>query len=126
MAGPSGPNSLAAVPFDLQASLVRLGGSHELFQSLAQFFLEDCPGLLQQLHTGLDRGDAPQIERAGHSVKGLAANFGAADAVQAASIVEEFGRSGDLVASRSALPRLETELQRLQSALADYLQTSKT
>src|SRR5689334_19234681 len=65
-----------SAPFDLQASLTRLGGSHDLFQSLVQFFLEDCPGLLQQLRAALDRDDAMQVERAGHSIKGLAANFG--------------------------------------------------
>lgn len=114
----------SSAPFDLQASLTRLGGSHELFQSLVQFFLEDCPGLLGQLQAALDRNDASQVERAGHSLKGLAANFGAASAVQAAFKIEELGRNGDLAGSRKALPQLEAEMERLQTALNQYMQTS--
>jgi two-component system, sensor histidine kinase and response regulator len=124
--GASPRSNSVTPPFDLQESLVRLGGSQELFRSLVEFFLEDCPGLLKQLHSGLDRGDAAQVERAGHSIKGLAANFGAAEAVRAAAKVEDLGRNGDLTASLKALPVLETELERLQTALSDYLQTLNT
>jgi HPt (histidine-containing phosphotransfer) domain-containing protein len=120
--GPSSHNPAAALPYDLQSSLVRLGGSQDLFRSLVEFFLEDCPGLIQQLHTGLDHGDTAQVERAGHSIKGLAANFSAAEAVQAAMKVEELGRAGDVTAARKALPELETELDRLLRALSAYLQ----
>ncbi len=103
---------------DLQAALARLGGDRELLAQIAQFFLEDSPGLLDELRGGLRNGEAKTVLLAAHSLKGLAAHFGARAAVDAASVIEESADRGDLAAAAAALPELERQVGLLQKALA--------
>ncbi len=107
--------------FDLQAALDRLGGDRTLFRDLVQFFLEDTPGLFVQVTEGVLAADASVVERAAHSLKGLALNFGAARASQVAFRLEQVGRSGDLAGTPDLLVQLEQELAILTRALMPYL-----
>jgi len=109
---------------DLEGALGRLDGDRELLAELVQFFLEDSPGLLEQVRGGLRSGDAKTVQRAAHSLTGLAGNFGARKAVDAASSVEQFGQSGDLAAAAAALPQLERQVGLLQKALISYRRSS--
>lgn len=110
--------------FDAEGALNRLGGDQELLNELVQFFLEDVPVLLDQIRDGLRDGNAVLVERGAHSLKGLSANFGAQEAVDAALAVEQFGRDGDLSAAAAALPRLEQNVGTLLEALNSYRQSS--
>jgi HPt (histidine-containing phosphotransfer) domain-containing protein len=103
--------------FDREGALGRLGGDEELFGELVQFFLEDTPGLLNLLRSGLQDNDWAPVERAAHGLKGLASNFGATRAVEAARSVERLGRDRNLPAAAEALPALEREIELLQQAL---------
>ncbi len=115
---------MTASIIDLDAALERLGGDRELLNELMQFFLEDSPGLLDQVRQGIGNGQAEPTERAAHSLKGLAANFGAQEAVRASQAIEQLGRNGDLAQAAAAVPRLEREISALQQALTVYRQNS--
>lgn len=103
--------------YDRTASLKRLGGSEELFRDLIGFFMEDAPGLLEQLRAGLLNDDAAAVERAAHSLKGLVANCGGLPASTAAARVETIGREGRLAEAPESVERLVAELDRLREAL---------
>jgi two-component system, sensor histidine kinase and response regulator len=113
------------MPFDLEASLARLGGDAVLFRKLIEFFLEDCPPLLEQIASGIESRNAALVERAGHSIKGLAANFGAQAAISASLRMEECGRTADLDGAVAALPELKTQMDRLKQSLSAYLEESR-
>lgn len=102
---------------DREAALARLGGDERLLQDLIQFFLEDSPGLREQIRRSLRDGNAFDLERAAHSLKGLAANFGADHAVKAAYEVEQIGHSGALAEAQPAIDHLEAEIERLLKVL---------
>lgn len=106
---------------DYESSLERLGGNEQLLDDLAQFFLEDSAELLSEARAAIARQDAKSIERAAHSIRGLASNFGAHRTVCAAVALEELGRTGDLAAAWSACRELETEVSRLARALEQRL-----
>lgn len=108
--------------FDLPSSLARLGGDHQLFETLVQFYREDSPGLLEQIRRGFARNDAKLVERGGHSLKGLVASFSADGARDAADRVAERARQGDLPSARESFSELEIEVRRLDGALASYLE----
>ena len=103
--------------YDRTATLKRLGGSEELFRDLIGFFLEDAPGLLEQLRAGLLNDDPAAVERAAHSLKGLVANCGGLPASAAAARVETIGREGRLAEAPELVERLVAELDRLREAL---------
>ncbi len=116
---------MPADAFDLAGALDRLGGDQELLRELVQFFLEDSPGLLDRLRDGLGAGHAQSVERAAHSLKGLAANFGATRAIDLAASIERLGRDGDLGGASQRFPELQTEIELLQQALAKYYQNTQ-
>ncbi len=107
--------------FDLEGVMRRLGGDEELFREIVQFFFEDSPGLLERLRCGGRDHEPSVVERAAHSLKGMAANFGAQRAVEAALHVERLGASGDLAEVGEAILAIEEEIGILRVALTPYL-----
>jgi len=131
-AGNDPPNSLRASQpapafateddrvFNLNSALARLGNDRNLFADLVTFFLEDAPELLGAIRTGLDNGNAKDVMRASHSLKGLLSSFDAHQAVSMAARIENAAREADLVSACEALPQLEDEVTRLQGLLHPY------
>jgi len=107
--------------FDFDGAMGRLGGDEELFREIVQFFFEDSPGLLDKLRCGLRDQNASAVERAAHGLKGMAANFGAQRAIEAALRVENLGASGNLAEVPDAVRGLEEEIGILKVALSPYV-----
>jgi HPt (histidine-containing phosphotransfer) domain-containing protein len=112
---------------DYAGSLERMGGDERLFGEMAGFFLADAPKWLAEVRRGLDTGDAKLVHRSAHSLKGLASNFGAQQAVMAAARVEQLSAgTGDLAPALAAMPTLEQAISELAVALAPYDLSPKT
>jgi HPt (histidine-containing phosphotransfer) domain-containing protein len=109
--------ALAEPPINLQAALDRLDGDEELFAMLITVFRQDCRSLLQQLASVAALGDLRETERAAHSLKGLAANFEAIAARDAALAIEQSARAGNGALTPSAIRELEAHFARLGEAL---------
>jgi two-component system, sensor histidine kinase and response regulator len=105
--------------FDFDQSLRRFDGDRELYRDLIGFFLEDSPKLLEQVRQGMHDGDAKSARRAAHTLKGLAANFTARRAVDAADAVERLAAGHALASAQDAVARLEQEIALLDAALRD-------
>ncbi|HJT33083.1 MAG TPA: response regulator [Pirellulales bacterium] len=112
---PTGAPSETVV--DYHTALTRLGGNEQLFRELAAFFLDDAPVILKDLGEALGTGNAAGVERAAHSLRGLAANFGAPAAVQVAGELQDVARRGDLSQGKSLHDRLAREIGRLADEL---------
>ncbi len=112
--------------FDAQSSLERLGGDADLFRNLILFFEEDCPPLLEKIGKSIENRNTAELERAAHSLKGLAANFSAKRAVAAAAEMEELGREGDLERAGQQLPQLCQQMGELIDALHAYREGSSS
>ena len=88
-----------------------------LTNEMARLFLEDYPGRLAEMADAIAHSDCGRIERAAHALRGSVANFGAAEAVEAASLLERLGKSGELSGADEALALLELEMRRLRASL---------
>jgi len=110
---------------DIDDSLRRMGGDRSLLVATAEFFQDDAPGLLDSLKESIEIGDAKSAERAIHSLKGLAANFGAAPVVNLAEVMEDSAKSKDLKSVRNGLPELETQLKKLHLCLSDLINSDR-
>lgn len=107
--------------FDHAGSLERMGGDEQLFCEMVGFFVTDAPQWLQQTRRGLESGDTNLAHRSAHTLKGLVANFGAAQAMAAAARVEELARNpATLPAAKEVFPSLESAIKDLEAALAAY------
>jgi two-component system, sensor histidine kinase and response regulator len=113
------PASLDAI-FDAAAAIERLDGDEDLFQSLVEIFQQDSVELYKQLSAGVASGNLSQAARAAHSLKGLAANFNAKEAIEAAFRVEELTRSGAVGSLELPIEKLGEKLEELRRALANW------
>ena len=102
---------------DRQFALSRVGGDEELLKEIAAVFLEDYPNSLREIQAALAAGEADQLERAAHSLKGSVANFGARDAVAFALRLEQMGRARQLQDCVETVQALEAALAALHPEL---------
>lgn len=102
---------------DRQVALSRVGGDLELLKEIAVLFVEDYPKSLLELRAAADRGDAHAVERAAHGLKGSVANFGAADAFEAARSLEASGRAQQISGIGPVIAELERALATLKVEL---------
>jgi HPt (histidine-containing phosphotransfer) domain-containing protein len=114
-------DSLSTGPvLDVEGTLSRLGGDHQLFQEIIGFFLEDSPPLVDELRRSISCENAAAIRSTAHSLKGLAAGCGGVRAAQAAQRVENAGAERDLENIDSLADALENELDQLRRAVSSY------
>lgn len=103
--------------FDERVLLERMGGDRELFGMAVESFLAAAGDLGRKVRGAVDRGDAPALSLAAHSVRGIAATFEATLLAGEARRLELLGRDGDIAGAREALPDFESELRRLEVEL---------
>ena len=101
-------------------ALRRMGGDIELLSSMVDYFLEDSPTLLAELQQLVHDGNSAEAARVAHSLKGLCANFEAADATQAGSEMESVCMSGMLSDAEQLLPQLTEKFAKLSRELGDW------
>ena len=106
------------VVFDRESALAAVDGDLELMAELAELFLSDAPGLVEEIRCSVREGDAQALRRSAHTLKGAASNFRAQATVQAALCLECMGRDEDLGDAEQALERLLHELDHLNPQLA--------
>jgi CheY-like chemotaxis protein len=98
--------------------LARVGGNVALLAEI----LELCPGefarRIAELEVAVSEKDAKRIELAAHTLKGTLCNLSAARAYEAVLRLEEMGRKGDLGRVEEAFGLVQTQVQRVQLAVA--------
>jgi PAS domain S-box-containing protein len=94
-------------------------GDEALLREMAAMFLDECPKLMAAIDAAIGNGDAPELRRAAHTLRGSAQVVGARVVAQAALALETIGRAGQLQAAPAARRELEAELGRLPAALCD-------
>jgi two-component system, sensor histidine kinase and response regulator len=112
--------------YDHAGSLRRMGNDQELFHEMVDLLRTDAPALLGAVHSARKDGDAPRLQRAAHTLKGLASNFGAERAVAAAAEVERLGQARQSAGLPAAIIELEESLDELIAALAPSPQMSES
>jgi len=103
--------------FDRDGALKRAIGDADLLVELAGLCVGDCETLLPQIRTAIDAGDAEQLERTAHTLKGSLASLCAEPASDAARAMEKYGRSADFSAAKETHSTLEQEIARLVAEL---------
>ena len=106
---------------DREATLEKLGGDVNLLDELTSLFLRDVDSMLDRLREAAACGDASELGRAAHRLKGAIGNFVAGEAYQAALDVEHYARQGLLSSAVEACERLEGPMARLRFSLVALL-----
>jgi len=99
--------------FDYHSSLARMGNDETLLREMAVLLSEDGPHRMQEAIAGVKSHDARRTLHAAHTLKGLAANFGAVRAVSAASRLEDLARREIWAEMKPAADHLQQALNEL-------------
>lgn len=100
------------------ANLKEIGGGDASFVvELITMFGEDSPPRLEGISKGLAAGDAAEVAKNAHSLKGTGANFGAERFRSLAQAIETAGKAGDLAGVPTLLEDLRSEFARVKEAL---------
>ena len=97
-----------------------MDGDQELLAEISRLFVDDAPHHLQQIGAAVEARDAEALRRAAHALKGAAANFDADAVVEAARVLEEMGRAGDLTGHEAVWHALTVEIDRLIGTLRRF------
>lgn len=111
------PMAAETAVLDVDASLRRLGGDRNILIELAKMFAEDSPGLVDAIEQGIEQARYSDAGRAAHSLRGLAANFGAARLMHRLRELEAALAQGKREGSLTLMGPVSEEKLRLQEAL---------
>ncbi len=108
---------------DMNDALQRLGDDKELYLELLQVFRDESDSMYRAVDDAVSSGEAEQIARAAHTLKGACSNISAVEARRLAAEMESAAkndnqqRAAELIdALREALESVDNEAQRLISA----------
>jgi signal transduction histidine kinase/CheY-like chemotaxis protein/HPt (histidine-containing phosphotransfer) domain-containing protein len=106
--------------FDLRAALEHMGDDHELFREVAELFLVEADGMVAAIRNAIEAGNAHDLERAAHKLKGSVGAFRATGIAGRLQILEQWGERGDLTGAdvmfQQLAPDIETMKQELDHA----------
>jgi HPt (histidine-containing phosphotransfer) domain-containing protein len=105
---------------DRKTALARVDGDGEIMCSLIDIFLEQIGGMMDAIREAIKSGNADQLEKSAHRLKGSISIFSAETATQVAFELEKTGCSGDLQHASETLARLEQQITLFKPALENF------
>ncbi len=122
-------SDLKSPGFDPDSLWDRVDGDLDLLRDLVAVFAEELPGMFAGMETAVQVGDAVQLEKSGHKIKGSVLQFSCRSAAKAAQQLEELGRSGTVAGGDGLLSSLRREIVLLMKSLhsmVDHLEKNRT
>jgi len=112
---------LSSPVFDYDDFLDRIDGDVDLLKEVIEIFLEDTPGLLANLYSGIKRDDTKAVERAAHTLKGATANISAKRLQQLSHHVQRMLKKNGAAQLESFIGDFEENFEKLDRVLRGYL-----
>ncbi|MCA1992948.1 MAG: response regulator, partial [Coleofasciculus sp. S288] len=102
----------------LEAFYSTMGANAEQFLAqLIDIYLEESPTLLQAISTAIVQSDALAMKQAAHTLKSSSASLGAISFSQLCQELEMIGSNGTTAGARELLVDIESEYERVKTAL---------
>jgi HPt (histidine-containing phosphotransfer) domain-containing protein len=86
----------------------------------------EYPRTMAEIDAAINGRDASKLNRAAHSLKGSAGNFGARPAIETVLRLEMMGINENLSGGREEFAFLAEEMERLKQALAEFMEEEKS
>jgi HPt (histidine-containing phosphotransfer) domain-containing protein len=107
-----------ATTMDAGEMLTRVGGDAELLREMIGLFLLDMPMHLAELERAIANDESVALQRAAHTFRGAAGNFGAEAAIALLVRLEQLGRERRFPEAGRTFAELEVEAGQLKLSLA--------
>jgi PAS domain S-box-containing protein len=99
-----------------------VAGDAAFLAELVTAFLEDAPGLFEEMNQALAEEDAPRLRRAAHSLKANSTQFGAPRLASLCRELEKMGKADQLEQAKKKLAEAKAEYTTKESAFKALLQ----
>jgi len=103
--------------FDFTVALNYVGGDRVLLDELLGIFVEEAPVRMKAIQRAIAAGEAAELTREAHTIKGALKVIGATTAAGLAQGLEALGRDGNMSEADKLAVALERELDRLLQSL---------
>jgi signal transduction histidine kinase/ActR/RegA family two-component response regulator/HPt (histidine-containing phosphotransfer) domain-containing protein len=103
------PAAVVDPVFDRDELLARLGGRAEMIPRFCTMFLGSATAGIAGIRKALEAGDAEELHRQAHTIKGAAANIAASRIRACATRLDEMAKSGEISGAQALLDELEAE-----------------
>ncbi len=123
VAGPghNGASEFDEPVFDQDALHKRMMGDESLMRAVAEAFVLDMNGMVEELRTHVDSGDMQNVGAMGHKIKGAAGAMGGMALSAAALQIEKAGKADERERLDDSLPLLEQRYDELKHAMREWL-----
>jgi HPt (histidine-containing phosphotransfer) domain-containing protein len=101
-------------------------GDHELLREIVTTFLDEYPRMYEALEGAVRDGQAKEIQRLAHLIKGSMRYLGARQAFDRADELETMGRESRLDGATDGLEQLRTEIEHITPELSRYVASGKS
>ncbi|MGR8949099.1 MAG: Hpt domain-containing protein [Gammaproteobacteria bacterium] len=102
---------------DKDELLDEIDGDWEFLEESVEMLKEDHAELIAAIRTGVRNNDVEAVWQGAHTVKSMVGNFAAKLAYETALAIETKGRNNEIDGIATSVNALESEVQRLISAL---------
>ncbi len=119
--GPRAEIETSEPVFDQDALHKRMMGDEDLMRTVAEAFVLDMNGMVEQLKTHVDGGDMQNVGALGHKIKGAASAMGGTALSAAALQIEQAGKAEQPERLDETLPLLEQRYDELKHAMRELL-----
>jgi CheY-like chemotaxis protein len=106
--------------FDKKALWDMYGQNRDVLTDLVNMYFTDIPAMLAEVKKAVAARDSHALDDTAHALKGAVAAFEANPAREAAFVLERMGKEARFEVVEEALSKLETEIQRLDTALTFF------
>lgn len=107
--------------FDRSVALHHTGEDVEILEQILRMFLEQGPERMALVEAALARGEAKDLEREAHALKGAAATLGMDVLREASYYVERMGAQGDLEEAVAGVARMRSAMDAVLAAVRQEL-----
>ncbi len=107
--------------FDCDVAMTSVDGDRELLAEVASLFKRDSLRTLSGIQAAIRNGDAMDLHRRAHTLKGSVGAFGGHAAAALALALEEMGKQQDLAGAEEMASALALELGKLTQELDAYV-----
>jgi len=116
------PDDLSPEPvFNLSELLARVDNDSELLREVIGICKAEIPRHISLLREAVAQADVKNIEKLGHTLKGMLLHLAATRAAAAAGRLEQLGRSSDTTTLTSAVAIFESEVAKLMMELEAHM-----
>jgi HPt (histidine-containing phosphotransfer) domain-containing protein len=88
-------------------------GEPDVLKEVLELFLEDVPRRIERIRSSWQTGNAAELHRAAHSLKGSAGNIGAHELLDVCRQLDDLGRAGDVTGARPLIEALDAAYARV-------------